>query len=155
MSTKKKVFLFAISLLVVIQFFRPEKNNAEQLIGANDISKKYSIPEDVHAIVTKKCYDCHSNKTVYPWYSGIQPVAWWMNHHIDEGKDELNFSEFASYSEKRANHKMEEILEAVNDAWMPLDSYKWMHSDAAITQQDKDLINGWIKGLGLPEEDHH
>ncbi len=79
-----------------------------------------------------------------------------MAHHVDEGKDELNFSEFTTYPEKRANHKIEEISEAVNDGWMPLDSYIWMHGDAKITQQDKDLINAWIKTLGIPlEEEHH
>lgn len=155
MSIKKKVLLSLLAILVLIQFFRPEKNTAAELISANDISKKYTVPENVHAILQQKCYDCHSNNTTYPWYYNIQPVAWWMAHHVEEGKDELNFSEFTTYPEKRANHKIEEISEAVNDEWMPLDSYIWIHSDAKITQQDKDLINAWIKGLGIPFEEHH
>ena len=155
MSLKKKILFTIVAILIIIQFFRPERNESVELITDRDISKKYTIPENVHAILIHKCYDCHSNKTNYPWYMNIQPVAWWMAHHVEEGKDELNFSEFTTYTEKRANHKMEEIGEAINDEWMPLDSYTWMHGDAKITAEDKTLINAWIKTLGLPEEEEH
>lgn len=154
MSTKKKILFAVLALLVIVQFFQPEKNNTEQLISSTDISKKYVVPENVQTLLTKKCYDCHSNKTNYPWYYNIQPVGWWMAYHVNEGKGELNFSEFVNYTERRANHKMEEIGEAVNDEWMPLDSYLWIHQDAAISQEDKDIINTWIKGLGLPPSEH-
>jgi hypothetical protein len=154
MSTKKKIMLAVLGLLVIIQFLRPERNSATELIGEKDISRKYSIPDNVHAILIRKCYDCHSNKTAYPWYTNIQPVGWWMSHHVSEGKDELNFSEFTAYPDKRANHKMEELSDAVNEGWMPIDSYTWMHGDAVITQEDKEVINAWLIGLKLPKDDH-
>ncbi|HEY9004658.1 heme-binding domain-containing protein [Ohtaekwangia sp.] len=154
MSTKKKVGITLLTVLIIIQFIRPAKNVSDQLITANDISHTYAISEEVHQILIKKCYDCHSNTTLYPWYYNIQPVAWWMAHHVNEGKDELNFSEFKSYSQKRANHKIEEISDAVNEGWMPLDSYLWIHHEAAITESDRAAINAWIKTLPVVLEKH-
>jgi hypothetical protein len=154
MSKSKKVALGILGLLVIIQFIRPEKNISEPFITENDISKKYAINDDVYQILIKKCYDCHSNNTAYPWYNNIQPIAWWMAHHVNEGKDELNFSEFKMYSQKRANHKIEEISDAVNEGWMPLDSYLWIHHEAKITAEDRSLINAWIKTLPVTLEEH-
>lgn len=147
MSKRKKIITGLLILLVIIQFLQPKKNTSDTLITSDDISKKYSIPEETHQILIKKCYDCHSNTTNYPWYISIQPVGWWMAHHINEGKEELNFSAFKAYTEKRANHKLEEISKAVNEGWMPLDSYLWIHHDAEVTAHDRESINAWIKSL--------
>jgi hypothetical protein len=152
---KKKITLGILAILILIQFFRPEKNEGAELISANDISKKYAIPQNVHQILVGKCYDCHSNKTNYPWYNNIQPLAWWMAHHVEEGKEELNFSEFASYNEKRSNHKIHEMAEEINEGEMPLTSYTMIHHNAKITEADRTAINDWIKSLGLPEEKEH
>lgn len=149
MSLAKKIGLGILGVLLIIQFIRPSKNVSEQLITDNDISRTYAISEEVHKILIQKCYDCHSNSTVYPWYNNIQPIGWWLAAHVDEGKDELNFSEFKTYPEKKANHKMEEFSEAVNEGWMPLDSYLWTHQDAKITAEDKNVINAWIKTLPI------
>lgn len=149
MTLGKKIGLGILVVLVIIQFIRPSKNISEQLITDNDISKTFAMTDEVHQILIKKCYDCHSNSTVYPWYNNIQPVGWWLAAHVDEGKEELNFSEFKTYPEKKANHKMEELSEAVNEGWMPLDSYLWIHGDAKITEADKNVINAWIKTLPI------
>ena len=155
MRTTKKILLVVLALLVIIQFIRPAKNDSGELITNQDISKKYSMPDQVHKILVQKCYDCHSNKSRYPWYFNVQPVGWWMDHHIEEGKEHLNFSEFTAYTEKKANHKMNEVSESINEGWMPIDSYLWTHHDATITQEDRDVINQWIKTLGIPEEEEH
>ena len=81
---------------IVIQFIRPTKNNSKDL-AAKDITTKYAVPNEVQTILVTSCYDCHSNHTNYPWYVNIQPIAWWLNDHIKEGKKELNFSVFSSY----------------------------------------------------------
>jgi len=151
---RKKIILGLLAVLLIIQFIRPPKNVSEVAITENDISRKYGMTESVQQILVEKCYDCHSNSTVYPWYYNIQPVAWWMAHHINEGKEELNFSEFNTYSEKRAKHKLEELSEAVNEGWMPLESYLWIHGDAKITEQDRNLINAWLKSLPVTLEEH-
>ncbi|MCU0356806.1 MAG: heme-binding domain-containing protein [Cyclobacteriaceae bacterium] len=147
----KKIVLIVALLLAVLQFIRPPKNQAEEN-QPNDIANVYRTPEEVQVVLVQKCYDCHSNNTVYPWYSNIQPVGWFLYDHIREGKGHLNFSEFATYSEKRKLDKLEEISEAVTEGWMPLDSYLWMHPHSRITPADSELINSWLQSLGVSGE---
>ena len=138
----KKILLFLLAALVIIQFFHPEKNIQEG-VAANDISTKYPVPAEVKSILDKACMDCHSNNTAYPWYNNIQPVAWWLDNHIRDGKKELNFS---AYTDKRLRfqyHKMEEVIEQVKKGEMPLNSYTWIHKDAVLTGEEKDLLINW------------
>jgi hypothetical protein len=98
----------------------------------------------VSASLKKACYDCHSNSSQYPWYNNIQPVAWWLQHHIDEGKSALNFNEFTTYSLKKQDHKLEEIAEAITDGWMPLKPYKLAHSESQLSEEEKKAIIQWV-----------
>ena len=152
MKRSRKIALIILVVLIVIQFIRPSKNISTEIISENDVSKTYAIGDDVHQILIRKCYDCHSNNTVYPWYLNIQPIGWWMAYHIHEGKEELNFSEFKNYSAKRAAHKLDEISDAVTEGWMPLSSYLWMHPKAKIQTDEANAINAWIKTLPVELE---
>ena len=143
---RRKILLGLLLVLVAIQFVRPAKNQSTG-ISTNDISKAYDVPENVNDILKKACNDCHSNNTVYPWYSNIQPVAWWLDHHIDDGKKELNFSEFTSYSPKKQHHKLEEVIEMVKEGEMPLNSYTWMHKNAKLTDAEKLTVSEWADNL--------
>jgi hypothetical protein len=142
----KRTFQILLLVFIIIQFIRPAKNKAEG-IGNNDISKIYAVPADVQSILKTSCYDCHSNNTVYPWYSKIQPVAWWLNDHIQEGKKELNFSEFASYSIRRQYIKLEEVNKQVKEDEMPLDNYLWIHKDAKLNEQNKITLAKWVTSV--------
>lgn len=138
----KKVFIFLAVILLVIQFFRPEKNSSNGA-SENHISKKYETPDEVKLILDKSCNDCHTNNTRYPWYANIQPVGWWLDHHVDEGKGEINFDEFLTYPAKKARHKMEEVNEMVKEGEMPLNSYTWVHKEAVLSMQEKLTIANW------------
>jgi hypothetical protein len=137
-----------IGLLVVVLLMQPTKNQSETR-AENDISTVYALPAGVHETFEKKCYDCHSNNTQYPWYVHIQPIGWWMASHIKEGKDELNFSEFKTYEPKRAAHTLEEISEEIGGGHMPIESYTWLHPEAKVTADERKAINGWIASLGI------
>jgi hypothetical protein len=141
----KKIVYALLALLVIIQLFRPTKNiaTAEQ---TQSIDKVYIIPQNITGILKKACYDCHSNTTVYPWYINIQPVAWWMDDHIKEGKRKLNFSEFGAYTLKKQDHKLEEVTEQIVDE-MPLRSYRIAHSEARLTSEEKKALTDWANGL--------
>ena len=146
MKRKLRYALLAIlAILVIIQFIRPEKN----LSGDNtyDVSTKYSMTPEVKTLLHNACYNCHSNKSEYPWYSNIQPVAWWLQNHIDEGKEHLNFSEFTNRRIAVQNHKLEEVIELVEKKEMPLKSYTWfgLHPEANITDAQRQVIIDWAK----------
>ncbi len=142
----KRLFLLLLLAFVAIQFFKTEKNIASG-ISANDITRAYPVPDEVQAILKTSCYDCHSNNTVYPWYNKIQPVAWWLKNHIDEGKRELNFSEFASYRIGRQYRKLEEVNKEVKEGEMPLSSYTLIHGDAKLNDQQKLTVANWVNAV--------
>ena len=158
----KKVLIALLVFLIVIQFFRPQKN-ISVAAAPNDIALHFAVPSDVQDVLKKSCYDCHSNNTIYPWYNNIQPVAWWLQNHINEGKHELNFNEFASYIPKKQYHKLKGIIDSQNDGWMPLDSYLWIHKDAILNREQKESLIKWADSLSreiktkynLPDEQEH
>jgi hypothetical protein len=132
----KKFGIIVLAALVIAQFFKPEKN-----IGNN--TNVNNIPEDVLADLKTACYDCHSNNTVYPWYSNIQPVAWWLNDHIVDGKKDLNFDEVITKPKK-----YKKIVEEIEEGEMPLSSYTLIHRNAKLNAEQKARIIGWAKSKG-------
>ncbi len=142
----KRTLIVLLIALVVIQFIHPAKNNAETLT-ASDITKAYPVPDEVQKIMQKACNDCHSNHTTYPWYSRIQPVDWWLNDHIQEGKGELNFSEFGSLALLRQSKKLKKAAKEVEEGEMPLSSYTLIHRDAILTEAEKQLFLSWARDL--------
>jgi hypothetical protein len=142
----KKLLLVLLVIFIIIQFFRPEKN-ISIAAATNDITALYAVPADVQQILKTSCYDCHSNNTVYPWYNNIQPVAWWLKNHVDEGKRELNFSEFATYRIGRQYRKLDEINKQVKEDEMPLGSYTLIHTNAKLNSEQKLAVANWVVAL--------
>lgn len=138
----KTILIILLIAFIVIQFIRPSKNAADE-IAENQITAKHQVPENVQQILKVSCYDCHSNTTKYPWYSKIQPVAWFLNNHIVEGKKELNFSTFSASSAMRRYKKFKEISKQVKDGDMPLFSYTLIHRDAVLNADQKQEIQNW------------
>ena len=144
MNWIKKVLLATGIVFIAIQFIQPAKNLNNQVL-ATDIIKTIPVPDNVQAILKNACYDCHSNNTVYPWYANIQPMGWLMANHIKEGKAELNFNAFGSYSKRKQLSKLNGIANSIKDDIMPLSSYKFMHKNARLTANEKALLNKWAE----------
>ena len=143
---RRRILLIIIIILIAIQFIRPAKNQSNDVL-TSEISHVYTVPQNVSVILKKACNDCHTNNTVYPWYAQIQPVAWWLNHHIEEGKDELNFNEFGAYAVPRQYHKLEEVVEQVKEGEMPIWSYTLIHTNAKLTDEEKQTLINWAQGI--------
>jgi len=140
----KKLLLILLVVFIAIQFFRPVKNIAADASSfKNDITTVYVVPDSVHQILQASCYDCHSNNTLYPWYNNIQPVAWWLNRHIQNGKRALNFSEFATYAVQRKYKKLNGIIKEIRSDGMPLSSYTLIHRYAILSPDQKNLLINW------------
>jgi Haem-binding domain len=142
---KKKILLGLLAIFLAIQLFQPAKNNSDD--QQYHISKKYEVPAEVATILKNACDDCHSNKTEYPWYAHVQPAAWWLANHVNDGKKHLNVSKFTNLKIAVQNHKFEEIVEMVEEKEMPLKSYTWMglHSDANLTDAQRQTLTSWAK----------
>ena len=138
--------LVLLAALVIIQFIHPKMNKAEGP-QPNYVGNSYPMPENVKSIFAKACNDCHSNNTRYPWYSLLQPIHWWMDKHIREGKGHINYDEYTNRPLRYQYHKMEETIEMVKEGEMPLKSYTWTHKDAILTDAEKAAITGWAQSV--------
>lgn len=142
---KKILKLAAIVIilgLVIAQFIRPDFSNPP-INEAETLEASVQVPENIKVIMKRSCNDCHTNTTVYPWYSQISPVSWWLKGHINDGRSELNFSQWGTYQPKRKSKKLEEICEQLKEKEMPLPSYTWTHSDAILSAEESKALCDW------------
>ena len=147
MKVLKKIFWVLLIVLLLIQFYPKPTKNSSEIISTNDITAIHNVPADVQQVLKTSCYDCHSNNTAYPWYSRMQPVAMWLGNHINEGKRELNFSEFGSYTIGKQYRKLDALNEEVKEGEMPLTSYTLIHWDAKLDDAKKLLVANWANAL--------
>ena len=144
MSKRKIVAWTVLLLFLVIQFFRPRRNNDGKVPDLSFV-QQYAAPDSVNRILQAACYDCHSDHTRYPWYANIQPIGWILAGHIRRGKSNLNFSEFNSYSRRRQLSKFKAIADQVEDGEMPLPSYGLIHKKARLSASEKNLLISWMR----------
>jgi hypothetical protein len=147
----KKILWVLLLALVIIQFIHPKRNKAEGP-QPHYIGQSFEVPATVKEVLSRSCMDCHSNNTDYPWYARFQPVHWWLNNHIREGKAGLNFDEYTNKSLRYQYHKMEETVEMIEEEHMPLESYTWTHKDARLTDNERSMLINWAKGIMVTME---
>ena len=144
MTLKKKILVALILLFIIAQFFSPNKNQSG-LYAINKFLVETKAPMEVQKILTQACFDCHSDQTTYPWYNSITPVNYWLNSHVNGGKSHLDVSKWSTYSVKRKAHKLEELIEEVEEGEMPLASYKWTHASADLTNDQIEALIHWAQ----------
>ena len=143
---KRKLLLVLVIIFIGIQFV-PANLNKSSLEQKDDIIVTENPPQEIAVLLKTSCYDCHSNNSEYPWYDKVAPVSWWVAYHIDEAKEELNFSEWATFTSKRRNHKLEEMIEVLDEGEMPLSSYLIMHRDAKVSTEQAAQLKSWINTI--------
>lgn len=134
----KKLLIVVFLLFVAIQFV-PVHTENPPVNGPLQIESLR-----VKEILKESCMDCHSNTTDWPWYASVAPFSWKISEHVNEGRKELNFSEWGTYSTEKAIHKLEEVVEEVEEGHMPEDSYTWLHAEAEITEEELLIIRNWV-----------
>ena len=135
-KTGKIVIAIILAIVIIPQFIPVKRDNPQVMADFNEDAA-------VKAIFQRACYDCHSNQTVWPWYSYVAPVSWQVAHDVHEGREHLNFSEWNSYNDRRKEHAREEIREETESGEMPLGLYLVIHSGAKLSEEDKQLIAQW------------
>ena len=133
--------------MILIQFYRPDLNNSSYESAVNEFILQNNVSSEVESILKTSCFDCHSNHTSYPFYAQVAPISFWINHHVEEGKEHLNFSDWNNYSIKKKLHKLDEIIEEIEEHEMPLRSYTLLHTDAKLNEEASKLLVNWSKKL--------
>lgn len=127
--------------IILIQFIPINRNNPPV-----DNNLVISTPKDVEVILKNSCYDCHSNKTIWPVYSYIAPISWLVAKDVKNGREELNFSEWNKLDDSKMEKKKEEIIEEISRDTMPLPIYLITHPSAKLSEDDKLLLKNWLTG---------
>jgi len=138
MRRPRSIAVAVVAVLVVIQFKPVTRDNPA-------VRNEISASPEVMAIITRACYDCHSNETEWPWYSHVAPISWFVAGHVAEGREHLNFSEWPAFDMDEQVHLFEEMEKEVEDKEMPLKSYLILHSDARLTPDDRQTLLRWIR----------
>jgi hypothetical protein len=126
-------------LFVGAQAYRPDLTNPP-VDERKTMRANTQMTPEVAAILRRSCNDCHSSETAWPWYSNVSPVSWFLKGHIDEGRRELSFSEWATYPKRKRERKLHEMCEQV-----PLKSYLPLHPSARLSDEDKRRICEWTR----------
>jgi Haem-binding domain len=140
----KWIAIILVVAFVAIQFVRPARTNpaVEETQTINAVTQ---MKPEVSAILDRSCRDCHSNKTVWPWYTQFAPVSWWLVDHVNEGRRDLNLSEWSKLPRDRQERKLRQICDEVTDGQMPLSSYLPMHPSARLSEPDKKILCDWTE----------
>ena len=150
MNKKKRslwLILWVVGVLfIVLQFFRIDTS-----VPKYDADKDFIVMTapsvEVESLLKNACYDCHSFATEYPWYAEVAPVSWWLQHHVEEGREHLNFSVWGTYSPEKAAHKLEECIEEIEEGEMPLKSYTLTHGGAKLSAKEKATLIAFFERL--------
>jgi hypothetical protein len=148
MKTILRVVKWIVSVLIVvflgIQFVRPARTNPPVDESQTILARTQMTPQ-VAAILERSCRDCHSNQTVWPWYTNVAPISWWLSNHVNEGRQNLNLSEWGRLDHDRQDRKLRQICDEVQDGVMPLSSYLPMHPQAKLSAEDKKILCDWTE----------
>jgi hypothetical protein len=138
-GTLKWAAIVLVALLVAIQFVPYGRDHENGVVTAEPAWDSPATRD----LAEQACFDCHSNETIWPWYSNIAPVSWLIQHDVDEGRHVLNFSEWDQPQET------DEVAEVVREGEMPPVYYTWLHRDAKLTDAETEaLIQGFLATFG-------
>ena len=143
----KRLIWVVFSLLFLIQFYQPERNRENTTSEKIDFLYYTNAPDEIQYLIYTSCYDCHSNNTIYPWYSNIQPIRMSIDKHIKNGKRNLNFSEWGSYSKRKKENKIKRIIKEIISSEMPLKSYILLHKNAYLDTNQRKSIVDWLQTI--------
>ncbi|HRH38632.1 MAG TPA: heme-binding domain-containing protein [Flavobacteriales bacterium] len=146
LSRSKKILVIAAGVFLVAQLAQPDRSDIASDPSHDLIASTHPSPE-VEGMLRTACYDCHSSHTTYPWYSYVTPVNFWLQHHVDEGREEANLSEWTTLPERKRAHFVDEAEELIGEGEMPLPSYTWIHGDADLNTDQRKLLGDFFQGL--------
>lgn len=140
----KKILIGLLAIFLISQFFPANlpliiKDNPADLLSNND------VPKSIEKMLRTSCYDCHSNETIYPWYSYVSPVKFLVSRDTKIGRKHLNFSEWENYSKADKLEALDDIGEEIEEGEMPMKIYPITHPDAKLSDTDRDALVTWAE----------
>ncbi len=133
-----------VVVFVVFQIFRPTRENAIEMPGAA-IEAHIMLTEEAHDVFSRACRDCHSDRTVWPWYSNVAPVSWFVAGHVNHARRHMNVSRWVDYNASHAAKFLDEMCDLARRREMPLASYRLMHPEARLDEEEIEALCRWTQ----------
>ncbi|WP_304343180.1 heme-binding domain-containing protein [Chryseobacterium koreense] len=146
MKTFLNIVYWFLIVIALIQFIPVDRTNKPIDQKINFVSV-FQTPKNVQEILKKACYDCHSNETVYPKYAFVAPISWSIKHHINKGREHLNFSEWANYNQDLKKSMLENSAKAIKSYSMPMPGYIAQHPEANLTKAERVLLVNYFEEI--------
>lgn len=135
---RRKIVRFSVVGVIVAlaaaQFYRPPRTNPPSDPAAS--FEALAQAPALHRVVQRSCHDCHSNQTVWPWYSRIAPVSWLIAEDVIDGRAHLNFSEWNRFGPEMSRSRMQEACRQMREGEMPPWYYVRMHPSAGLNRAE-------------------
>jgi Haem-binding domain len=148
LSIAMKPVMWILLVVIIAAQFVPVSKTNPAINPSQSLYATQSVPPNVRAVLDRSCRDCHSNETVWPWYSRVAPVSWLVSHDVKEARGEVNFSVWGTYNDKKRKRKLEEICEQIRKGDMPDSKYALIHRKARLTPDDRSLLCTWTEAAG-------
>ena len=154
----KIVVLFAALLPILIGFVGLRMNTVtlprSEFQNLRAVTGQSHLPATVAPVLQRACRDCHSNQTVWPWYSHVPPMSFLIRRDVEQGRAKFDFSQWASGSTTPTRKQLQEICDAASDGSMPPRGYRMMHSEATLAPADVEALCRWAENAsntGAPQ----
>ena len=136
--------ILLIAAAAAIQLVRPARTNPAT-DPARTLAANVAMPDDAASVLARACRDCHSNDTRWPWYSHVAPVSWFVIDHVNHGRRHFNYSDWTRYDADERERLLKNVCSLARKGEMPLASYRWMHYDARLSDEDVRALCEWAE----------
>jgi hypothetical protein len=141
--TVTKLVLGALALLILIQLI-PVRRTNPPVVASKSLQAHLDVPPPVQTVLQRTCYDCHSSATVWPWYSHVAPISWYLAHDVNTGRGHINFQDWeAQVSPQEGKEHLGLICKLIRDGSMPPAAYRVMHREASVSPEEANTVCAW------------
>ena len=144
MRSRTKVVIAGLAVLAGVQAIPVDRSNPP-VEATRTIFASEALPAKVETVLRRSCQDCHSNQTHWPWYSYVAPISWVVAHDVHAARRQMNLSEWASYSAKKRESRLNGICEQVVNGDMPEGKYALIHRRARVNEDERAAICQWVE----------
>jgi hypothetical protein len=144
-----------VAILILIQIIQPSRTNPP-VVPSRALEAHVDVPPEVQVVLKRACYDCHSNATVWPWYSYVAPISWYVAHDVNVGRSHVNLQDWeAQVNEKEGKEHLGLTCKLIREGQMPPADYRFMHKGTDVSPEETNTVCSWSQKVGTSEDSDH
>ncbi len=148
-----RIIFGSIAILILIQIIQPSRTNPA-VVASRSLESHMEVPPEVQTVLKRSCYDCHSNLTIWPWYSRVAPVSWYVARDVNVARGHVNFQNWeAQINEQEGKEHLGLTCKLVREGKMPPTDYRFMHKGTDVSPQETSALCAWSQKVGVSEDD--